>query len=125
MAGDYTVEPLAKQERGVTLRVITESSANLVDRKGKIGEADAGSLGSPRQSRYSVVKEQKDSEWQATSAASGNIIVTVRVKEVEQVYCGQHGSITYADLTQSAPAFVAVSQQEVEHVNSLVAAMVR
>jgi Ca2+-binding RTX toxin-like protein len=57
--------------------------------------------------------------------AAGNIIVTVRVKEVEQVFCSQDGSITFADLTQSSPAFVAVSQQEVEHLNRLVGAMVR
>jgi hypothetical protein len=57
--------------------------------------------------------------------ATGNIIVTVRVKEVEQVFCSQDGSIAYADLTQSSPAFVPVSQQEVEHLNGLVAAMIR
>jgi len=57
--------------------------------------------------------------------ATGNIIVTVRVKEVEQVFCSQNGSITFADLTQSSPAFVAVSQQEVEHLNGLVGTMVR
>jgi hemolysin type calcium-binding protein len=57
--------------------------------------------------------------------AAGNIIVTVRVKEVEQVFCSQSGSITFADLTQSSPEFVAVSQEEVEHLNALVGAMVR
>jgi hypothetical protein len=57
--------------------------------------------------------------------ATGNIIVTVRVSQVEQVFCSQDGSITFADLTQSSPAFVAVSQQEVEHLNALVGAMVR
>ena len=57
--------------------------------------------------------------------ATGNIIVTIRVREVEQVFCSQDGSITFADLTQSPPAFSPVSQQEVEHLNSLVAAMIR
>ena len=56
---------------------------------------------------------------------TGNIIVTVRVSQVEQVFCSQDGSITFADLTQGSPAFVAVSQQEVEHLNGLVGAMVR
>jgi RTX calcium-binding nonapeptide repeat (4 copies) len=58
-------------------------------------------------------------------AATGNIIVTVRVSQVEQVFCSQDGSITFADLTQSSPAFVPVSQQEVENLNALVGAMVR
>jgi len=41
------------------------------------------------------------------------------------VFCSQNGSITFADLTQSAPSFVPVSQQEVEQLNGLVGAMVR
>jgi RTX calcium-binding nonapeptide repeat (4 copies) len=57
--------------------------------------------------------------------AAGNIIVTVRVSEVEQVFCSQGGSIAYADLTAPSPAFVVVSQQEVETLNSLVGAMIR
>jgi hypothetical protein len=57
--------------------------------------------------------------------ATGNIIVTVRVSEVEQVFCSQSGSITFADLTKPAPAFVVVSQQEVEALNPLVGAMIR
>ena len=58
--------------------------------------------------------------------AAGNIIVTVRVSEVEQVFCSQGGgSIAFADLTVPSPTFVTVSSQEVEHLNSLVAAMIR
>jgi len=57
--------------------------------------------------------------------AAGNIIVTVRVSEVEQVFCSQGGSIAYADLTVPSPAFVVVSHQEVEALNSLVGAMIR
>jgi hypothetical protein len=57
--------------------------------------------------------------------AIGNIIVTIRVSEVEQVFCSQNGSITFADLTQSSPAFAPVSQQVVERLNALVAAMIR
>jgi hypothetical protein len=58
-------------------------------------------------------------------AAVGNIIVTVRVSQVEQVFCSLGGSIAFADLTEASPAFVAVSQQEVERLNALVGAMVR
>jgi hypothetical protein len=57
--------------------------------------------------------------------AAGNIIVTVRVREVEQAFCSQSGQIAFADLTQPNPTFVAVSQDEVAHLNSLVAEMVR
>ena len=61
------------------------------------------------------------------SAATNNIIVTVRVKDVEQVFCtSQTGpSIAFADLTAPSPAFDAVTQQEVETLNPLVAAMIR
>ena len=57
--------------------------------------------------------------------ATGNIIVTIRVSEVEQVFCSQNGSITFADLTTLSPTFVDVSLQEVETLNSLVRAMIR
>jgi RTX calcium-binding nonapeptide repeat (4 copies) len=59
--------------------------------------------------------------------ATGNIIVTVRVGEVEQVFCSSEegAGIAFADLTLPAPAFVDVSQQEVERLNPLVAAMIR
>ena len=59
--------------------------------------------------------------------AASNIIVTVRVKEVEQVFCTSQGgaSIAFADLTVSSPAFVDVTQQQVETLNPLVGAMVR
>jgi Ca2+-binding RTX toxin-like protein len=57
---------------------------------------------------------------------AGNIIVTVRVGEVEQVFCSSGlGGITFADLTLPSPAFVDVSQQDVETLNPLVAAMIR
>jgi len=57
--------------------------------------------------------------------AAGNLVVTVRVSEVEQVFCSQGGAITFADLRLPSPAFVPVSQQEVETLNPLVAAMIR
>lgn len=58
---------------------------------------------------------------------ANNIIVTVRVREVEQFFCPSGGGagIAFADLTVPSPAFVNVSQPEVETLNSLVAAMIR
>ena len=58
---------------------------------------------------------------------AGNIIVTVRVSDVEQFFCpSQNGAgIAFADLTLASPAFVDVSQGEVETLNPLVAAMIR
>ena len=55
----------------------------------------------------------------------GNIIVTVRVSEVEQFFCPSGVGIAFADLTLPSPAFVDVLQQEVENLNPLVAAMIR
>ena len=59
--------------------------------------------------------------------AAGNIIVTLRVSKVEQVFCTSQdgGSIAFANLTDPSPAFVAVSQQQVETLNPLVGAMIR
>jgi len=59
--------------------------------------------------------------------ATGNIIVTVRLTGVEQVFCTDQsgGSIAFANLADPSPAFVVVSQQDVETLNSLVAAMIR
>jgi Ca2+-binding RTX toxin-like protein len=58
---------------------------------------------------------------------AGNIIVTVRVKDVEQVFCSSEAGagIAFADLTLPSPAFVDVSQPDIETLNPLVAAMVR
>ena len=61
------------------------------------------------------------------SAATGNIIVTVRLKDVEQVFCtSQSGaSIAFADLTVPSLAFNVVSLPEVQSLNRLVGAMIR
>ena len=58
---------------------------------------------------------------------AGNLIVTVRVSDVEQVFCsGQGGgAITFADLTAPFPSFVVVSHQEVTQLNWLVGKMIR
>ena len=59
--------------------------------------------------------------------AAGNIIVTVRVSEVEQVFCPSEEStgIAFADLTLASPTFVDVSEQQVATLNRLVDAMIR
>ena len=61
------------------------------------------------------------------STATGNIIVTVRVKDVEQVFCtSQSGAaIAFAELTGPSPAFDVVSLAEVQALNALVGAMIR
>jgi hypothetical protein len=61
------------------------------------------------------------------SAATGNIIVTVRVKEVEQVFCtAQSGrAIAFADLTAPSPGFQVIAQPEVDALNPIVGAMIR
>lgn len=56
---------------------------------------------------------------------AGNLIVTVRVRDVEQVFCSQDGGIVVADLTQPSPGFVPVSLEDVRTLNPLVAAMIR
>ena len=59
--------------------------------------------------------------------AANNIIVTVRVKDVEQVFCTDQGgnAIAFADLTVPSPTFVPVSQAQVGELNPLVGAMIR
>jgi len=58
---------------------------------------------------------------------TGNIIVTVRVRGGEQVFCSRENGpgIAFADLTVPSPVFVDVLQHEVEKLNPLVAAMIR
>jgi RTX calcium-binding nonapeptide repeat (4 copies) len=79
-------------------------------------------------SNFCTLEDSPSPEYQYLvrfRGAAGNIIVTVRVSEVEQVFCSQGGAIAFADLTAPSPAFVVVSQQDVEALNSLVAAMIR
>ena len=57
--------------------------------------------------------------------AANAIIVTVRVREVEQVFCSMNNQIAFADLTNPSPVFFVVSEFEVGKLNRLVAAMVR
>lgn len=59
--------------------------------------------------------------------ATGNLAVTIRTRDVEQVFCTseQGGAITYADLTEDDPQFVEVSLDEVKRLNRTVAAIIR
>lgn len=58
--------------------------------------------------------------------ATGNLAVTVRVTDVEQVFCTSEegGAITYADLTSAHPAFVTISQDKVRQLNPTVGRIV-
>ncbi len=59
--------------------------------------------------------------------ATGALAVTIRTVEVEQVFCTSTagGSVTFADLTQPNPAFVEVSLDQVQHLNSTVRQIIR
>lgn len=59
--------------------------------------------------------------------ATGNLAVTVRVKQVEEVFCTSvtGGAITFADLTKHTPAFSIVSLDEVQAENRTVGFMIR
>jgi hemolysin type calcium-binding protein len=59
--------------------------------------------------------------------AAGNIIVTVRLRDVEQVFCTDPagGGLAFANLTEPSPSFVPVAPLQVETLNRLVAAMIR
>ena len=79
-------------------------------------------------SNFCTIEESLSPEYEFLvrfRGAAGNLIVTMRVSEVEQLFCSQGGAIAFADLTRPSPVFVPVSQQEVENLNSLVAAMIR
>jgi hypothetical protein len=61
------------------------------------------------------------------SRSSGALLVTVRTRDVEQVYCTSEagGAITFADLTVPDPTFVEVSLDQVDALNSTVAKIIR
>lgn len=58
---------------------------------------------------------------------SGALAVTIRLSEVEQVFCASEegGEITFADLTEAHPGFEVVTLNQVEDLNSLVAQIIR
>jgi hypothetical protein len=59
--------------------------------------------------------------------ATGNLAVTVRTRQVEQVFCTSEagGAITFADLTDALPAFNIVTHDEVVALNPIVGRMIR
>jgi hypothetical protein len=59
--------------------------------------------------------------------ATGNLAVTIRTRDVEQVFCTSEagGAITFADLTGPAPAFGEVDPGTVESLNPEVAKIIR
>lgn len=59
--------------------------------------------------------------------ASGNQAVTIRLQDVEQVFCTSEvgGTITFADLTDPYPEFVEVSRHDVAKLNYTVFQIVR
>jgi hypothetical protein len=59
--------------------------------------------------------------------ATGNLAVTIRLAEVEQVFCTSEteAQITYADLTQAEPQFVVVTLEQVQQLNAIVGRIIR
>ena len=61
------------------------------------------------------------------SKANGNLLVTVRTRDVEQVFCTTEtgAGITFADLTDYDPDFVEIASDAVADLNADVAQMIR
>jgi len=61
------------------------------------------------------------------SRASGALLVTVRLTEVEQMFCTSQagGQMTYADLTQATPQLVVISLGDALALNNTVGRMIR
>jgi len=59
--------------------------------------------------------------------ANGNTAVTVRLKDVEQLFCTSDvgGEITYADLTEDSPSFSVVSLTDIRRLNRTVNEIIR
>lgn len=59
--------------------------------------------------------------------ATGNLAVTLRTKDVEQVFCTSvaGGAITFADLTQPSPSFAIIAPDQVATLNRTVGLMIR
>lgn len=59
--------------------------------------------------------------------ATGNLAVTVRLKDVEQIFCTSEigGQITFANLRDESPNFVEISQTEVRRLNRSLDDMIR
>jgi len=59
--------------------------------------------------------------------ATGNLAVTIRVTDVEQVFCTSEagGAITFADLTRNHPEFVEIPANQVDDLNETVDRIIR
>ena len=59
--------------------------------------------------------------------ATGNLAVTIRVTDVEQVFCTSEagGAITFADLTRNHPQFVEIPAHRVDNLNQTVDWIIR
>jgi len=61
------------------------------------------------------------------SKANGNLLVTVRTRDVEQVFCTAQNTadVTFADLTDANPEFVVIDLDDVGDLNADVSRMIR
>jgi hypothetical protein len=61
------------------------------------------------------------------SKANGNLLVTVRTRDVEQVFCTAQNAaaVTFADLTQTTPEFVEIGLDAVRDLDPDVALIIR
>src|SRR5690606_18669577 len=61
------------------------------------------------------------------SRATGNLLVTVRTRDVEQVFCTSEagGTIVVADLTDANPTFEEIALADVAGLNPIVAQSIR
>ena len=59
--------------------------------------------------------------------ATGNLLVTVRTRDVEQVFCTAQdaAAVTFADLTERNPEFVTIELDDVRDLNADVARIIR
>ena len=76
----------------------------------------------------SIANNGDRSDWKIFFVeAPGLLKVTIRLKDVEQLFCTSPngGAITYADLTAPTPVLEEVSLADVEKVNRVVARIIR
>lgn len=59
--------------------------------------------------------------------ATGTLAVTVRLREVEQIFCASQlgGQVTYADLSQPNPEFVVITLGDALAINNIVGRIIR
>ncbi len=114
--------------------VIDRDSANVPTLSRRTGLPEADVTGSPG---FCEIEPVETSSFgfdflarffvRTTGNPDGNLSVTIRLKDVEQVFCTSRdgGEITYADLTSTEPTFREVSLDEVKMLNRKVSKIVR